>query len=174
MKISEAATLIQSGVQNNIPNATWADLGCGSGTFTKALATLLRERSKIYAVDKVDQPIKSPNENKVEIEFIRLDFINEALPFTNLDGILMANALHYVKEKDTLIKKLTTHLKPTGQFIIIEYDTKNSNQWVPYPINFENLRKTFSTAGFRDVKKFNERKSIYQAGKMYAAVVRRG
>jgi ubiquinone/menaquinone biosynthesis C-methylase UbiE len=174
MKITEAAILIEPGIQNKIPNATWADLGCGSGTFTKALASLLMEHSKIYAVDKVDQPMKSPNENKVEIEFIRLDFINEALPFVNLDGILMANALHYVKEKDVLIKKLTKHLKPAGQFIIIEYETENSNQWVPYPINFKKLQKAFSVAGFSEVIKISERKSIYQAGKMYAAVAMRG
>ncbi|MGH9204055.1 MAG: hypothetical protein ACRD2A_22745, partial [Vicinamibacterales bacterium] len=32
--------------------ATWADLGCGDGTFTLALATLLSPGSVIHAMDR--------------------------------------------------------------------------------------------------------------------------
>ena len=41
--------------------------------------------------------------------------------------------------------------------IIVEYDTVRQNRWVPYPISFENLIETFSTAGFTYVKKVGER-----------------
>ncbi len=172
MTISEAAKLIQPGVPIATPNAMWADLGCGSGTFTNALATLLGVDSRIYAVDKVDQTIE-PQSSKVKIDFVQLDFVNDVLPVTNLDGILMANALHYVKDKDVFIKKLTKHLKSAGQFIIVEYDTEQSNQWVPYPISFTSLQKAFSPAGFNDIKKIGERRSVYRAGKMYAALAGR-
>lgn len=172
MTISEATKLIQSGVQIETPDAIWADLGCGAGTFTYALASLLGASSRIYAIDKVDQTIAS-QDSKVNIEFVRLDFVHEVLPVTNLEGILMANALHYVKDKEVFIRKLTKHLKPAGHFIIIEYDTEQSNQWVPYPVSFTSLQKTFSAAGFDDIKKIGERKSIYRDGKMYAAFVGR-
>ena len=173
MTIDEAATLIRSGIQAEPEGAMWADLGCGSGTFTTALATLLGEHSRIYAIDKVDQIIESRGGNNVDIKFAKIDFINDALPVTNLDGILMANSLHYVKEKDLFIKKLSRHLKPAGQVIIVEYDTEHSNQWVPYPISFTSLQKTFAAAAFSDIKKIGERKSIYRTGKMYAAAVSR-
>lgn len=172
MKTTEAIELIESGLQSKITNATWADLGCGNGTFTKALAILLGDGSKIYAVDKEKQQIKSDKPNSAAIEFIKLNFITDLLPFSNLDGILMANALHYVKDKLTFIQDVTKHLKDDGQLIIVEYDTEKQNPWVPYPISFDNLAKTFSAGGFNHIKKIGERNSIYGSNKMYACSIK--
>ena len=58
----------------------------------------------------------------------------------------MANAFHYVKDKPAFIEKIKKHLKPSGQMIIVEYDTVRQNRWVPYPISFENLIQTFSSS----------------------------
>ena len=54
MQLSEAIELIQKiNIPGNKPQV-WADLGCGDGLFTRALATLLPEGSIIHAVDKVN------------------------------------------------------------------------------------------------------------------------
>ena len=111
MKVSDATTLIKPGIPDKIKNTVWADLGCGSGIFTTALASLLGDFAIIYAVDKEHQDLGIEAAGKIKIEFIRLDFINDALPFSNVDGILMANAFHYVKDKPAVIDKLKKHLK---------------------------------------------------------------
>ena len=67
------------------------------------------------------------------------------LPFFAVDGILMANALHYVRDKAAFIEKLKKYLKTSGELIIVEYDTVRQNRWIPYPITFEKLTETFST-----------------------------
>ena len=170
MKVTDATALIKTGIPDRIKNATWADLGCGSGIFTNALASLLGVGGKIYAVDKEVQDLRIEAEGK--IKFIKLDFINDPLPFSNVDGILMANAFHYVKDKPAFIEKIKKHLKASGQMIIVEYDTVRQNRWVPYPISFENLIQTFSTAGFTYVKKVGERTSVYRSEKMYAACIK--
>jgi len=170
MTIAEAAELIKPGLEATIQRATWADLGCGSGTFTKALATCLHE-GIIYAVDKESQVLKSSN--AVKIEFLKLDFIHDDLPFSTLDGLLIANALHYVKNKLQFLEKVKKHLKTVGQMIIVEYDTEVKNHWVPYPMSFQNLTETFHHAGFTDIKKIGERNSVYNAQKMYACSVKR-
>ena len=172
MKVTDATILIEPGIPNKVKNTTWADLGCGSGIFTNALASLLGDGGKIYAIDKEVQDVKIEVARKIKVQSFKLDFINDAFPFSNVDGILMANAIHYVKDKPVFIEKMKKHLKASGQMIIVEYDTVRQNRWVPYPISFENLIQTFSTAGFTYIKKVGERTSVYRSEKMYAACIR--
>jgi ubiquinone/menaquinone biosynthesis C-methylase UbiE len=171
MDIKDAIDLIKTGLSDKTGNSTWADLGCGTGTFTKALVALLGDGSKVFAVDKETQQFNVSDEKK-EIAFLKLDFLQEKLPIFNLDGMLMANALHYVKDKAHFITALKDHLKPGGQIIIVEYDTEISNQWVPYPISYRKLVEVFSSLGLSNVKKIGERDSIYRSGKMYACVIK--
>lgn len=172
MRLTEAMQLIKPGFHGAFTNERWADLGCGNGLFTKALASLLGSSNTIYAVDKDTQRIRNADD-VADIEFIKLDFIANALPFSDLDGILMANALHYVEDKNSFIRTLDSHMKPNGRFVIVEYDTLSANQWVPYPINFQQLVKTFATHGFAKVWKIGERNSIYRSDKIYACTVER-
>jgi len=139
----------------------WADLGCGGGTFTKALLDLLPSGSHITAVDRENQQFQAEN-----IDFIRADLTE--LDLTELDGILIANALHYVADKVSLIQKLKTMFSGAPSFVIIEYDTDKPNLWVPYPISFNNIQILFSDYS---VTKVNERRSAYGSGMMYCAVV---
>ncbi|MEO7990928.1 MAG: methyltransferase domain-containing protein [Chryseolinea sp.] len=169
MEIKEAIHLIELALPEKVQHAQWADLGCGSGTFTIALSHLLGKESKIYAVDKQSQSIHSSTD--VEIEFIKADFSNDSLPISNLEGILMANALHYIKDKSAFIEKIKSYLKETGQLIIVEYDTEHANQWVPYPIPFHQLKSLFAEHGFNKIQKTGEYNSIYNSNKMYACVI---
>jgi ubiquinone/menaquinone biosynthesis C-methylase UbiE len=172
MEITEATALIEAALPEKRSKTTWADLGCGSGLFTAALSSLVGDESKIYAVDKEFQRTDFP-ESGIKIEFVKLDFISHPLPFSNLDGILMANSLHYVRDKIPFAEKLKMHLKATGQIIIVEYDTDQSNQWVPYPLSFERLKQFFLANGFKNIEKTGERQSIYRTGKMYACSIKR-
>jgi ubiquinone/menaquinone biosynthesis C-methylase UbiE len=172
MKVSDATTLIRPGIPDKFQNTIWADLGCGSGIFTNALASCLGDGGKIYAVDKENQALEIDFGSKMRIEFIKLDFVNDALPFFSVDGILMANALHYVKDKAAFIEKVKKHLKPSGELIIVEYDTVRQNRWIPYPISFEKLTQTFTRAGFTHIQKIGERNSVYRSEKMYAAAIK--
>ncbi len=152
----------------------WADLGCGSGTFTLALAGLLLPGSLLYAVD-IDAAVlrRLPDEyNQVTIQKHLLDFEAQPLPFTQADGILMANSLHYVKDQYTFIQKAAALLQPGGRFLLIEYDTDKANTWVPYPLSFASLVTLFQRAGFA-VKKLREMPSAYNTAKLYSAVAER-
>ena len=52
MYIAEATELIRIDKISGARAQTWCDLGCGTGTFTLALATLLPPGSVIYAIDE--------------------------------------------------------------------------------------------------------------------------
>jgi ubiquinone/menaquinone biosynthesis C-methylase UbiE len=151
----------------------WADLGCGTGTFTLALANHLSAGSRIMAVDKDQDVLKKIPDNfsRVHIEKRVANFINDSLSLKNLDGILMANSLHYVQNKDAFITKFKETLTMGGAFLIVEYDTDISNPWIPYPINFEQLKKLFKNVGFSCVKKITEKPSRFNRSNLYSAFI---
>lgn len=166
MKPADAIDLIQKGVPTD-RSQQWADLGCGSGTFTHALLSLLPQHSKITAVDQQSQKLGIP------IDFVKANFEKDELPLSGLDGILMANSLHYIKDKRALIQKLETYFFDVPYFLIVEYDTERSNPWVPYPLSFVKLQEHFGELGYSKILRLADRPSVYNSAKIYAAVVRR-
>ena len=170
MQISQAKQLIQNAPIPPMQPMIWADLGCGSGIFTQALAALLPPKSTIYAVDQSQQDIPQPVDKAVKIEFVQANFEKDDwyLGGEKLEGVMMANALHYVADKVDFLKRLFRYCSKSVLFIVVEYDHMNANPWVPYPIDFEHLKKLFQQVGFSGVEKLGERESIYGGGKMYA------
>jgi len=166
MQLQDAIQLIQPASFPSQASQTWADLGCGKGLFTEALAHLLPTNSLIHAVDNNHQALKHLPEaiGTVSIQTHQHDFVADPLPFSNLDGVLMANSLHYVRDKALFLENLQQILKPSAHFLIIEYDHAQANPWVPYPIDFEALENLFRT----EVMKIGERPSRF-GGTMYAA-----
>lgn len=150
----------------------WADLGCGKGIFTVALASLLPAGSSIYAIDRdADNLQFLPQQyQSAKIEAIRADFTSPpSLPA--LDGAIIANALHYVRNPDNFAVELKKLLKPQARLLIIEYDTEEANRWVPFPLSFNALEKWAGLNGFRNIRKLKERPSVYQRSNIYSAVL---
>jgi ubiquinone/menaquinone biosynthesis C-methylase UbiE len=166
MQQAEAIALIDKGITGSLPQR-WADLGCGNGTFTVALAKLLPPESYINAIDMAQQRLPTVS-NEIRIEFTCADFVNEQLPLDTLNGILMANSLHYVAHKAKLINKLEGYFDASPKFLIVEYDTMKSNPWVPYPISFHNLNEEFNKLGYQ-INKLAQAPSRF-GGIMYSAL----
>lgn len=172
MTLQQAVALIQNKNISLDTKSVWADLGCGSGIFSYALASLSNEESIIYAIDKNISIFKiNTSVNKVSLKPIELDFEKAPLPFKNIDGILMANSLHFVRDKILFLEKIKHYLNKNGQFLIVEYDTEIANHWVPYPISFLSLKKIFNDAGYTSVRKINERPSAFNRGNIYSAMI---
>ncbi len=170
MKIKDAQNLIQKAFDREDRIKYWADLGCGFGTFTYALANCLQPGSTIYAVDK-EMPSLVPA-NNIDVQCIRGDMETIIFHDQELDGIMMANSFHYIKDKSGLIQRLQAFLKSNGRFLIVEYDTDRSNRWVPFPITFRDLLLLFKNNGYDKVEKIGERSSIFGPQKMYACIAR--
>jgi SAM-dependent methyltransferase len=174
MKLQEALSLIEHPEISSTGKKLWADLGSGTGLFSNALGRLISPGSKIFAVDtnmaalnRIEQP------REVKIERIRADFTNGHLHFQNLDGILMANSLHYIEDKSNFIKKLGGYLAQEGNFLIVEYNTDEPNPWVPFPTSFRSLEGLFRGLGYSGVHKINELPSQYDHATIYSAWIRR-
>ncbi len=174
MDLTDAIALIKHKNPAEPRPATWADLGCGNGLFTYALAHQLPVHSVIYAIDKDTIGLKTlPNPNQVLIQQQQLDFIADPLPFSGLDGILMANSLHYVQDKAACITKLSQYLNQRGYFLLVEYDTNIPNPWVPYPIRYASLPDLFGPLGYPLVGKLQEKPSLFGRANLYSALIRK-
>jgi ubiquinone/menaquinone biosynthesis C-methylase UbiE len=134
------ALLADSGVEALGPTI-WADLGCGDGTFTIALASLVASGSTIHAIDRDRAALQRipPAHNGVHIATHHGDFTHHPWPFDDLDGILMANSLHYIENQAAFIRACNKHMKSRRRFLIVEYDTNEANRWVPFPVSRSRL-----------------------------------
>jgi ubiquinone/menaquinone biosynthesis C-methylase UbiE len=174
MELQNAIELIRNPGIQSTEKTIWADLGCGSGLFTSALAHLLNTGSKIYAIDSKAYELNKIKETKnIIIEKIHADFITDTLHIQNLDGILMANSLHFVKNKPAFINKISALLKPGGCFLIIEYNTDKANTWVPFPVSYASLKIFFNQAGYFFIKQIREVPSRYNQANIYASIIRK-
>jgi ubiquinone/menaquinone biosynthesis C-methylase UbiE len=168
----EAAGLIR-GVAIGREPETWADLGAGDGTFTLALAAVLPRESTIHAIDQDISALRRIGQAPAGISIVPHagDFTVQPWPFTALDGVLLANSLHYVRDRAALIRDCERNMKPSARFLVVEYDTDKPNPWVPYPISFSTLKRTFGDAGYSTIRQLGTRPSIYQRAQIYAASI---
>ena len=173
MNREDATEFILFENKNPLPQL-WLDLGCGTGLFTLALAGNLPAASKIIAIDKDEKALRKipATVNNVVIQTMAADFVFDALDVKEVDGILIANSLHYVKDKETLLKKLISSVKTNGVFLIVEYDRQAGNQWVPYPLTIDAAKALFRSLGYPGFHVLNKRPSVFGGYYMYAAIIR--
>ena len=89
-----------------------------------------------------------------------------------LDGIVMANSLHFERDKLTVLGLVQRYLRPAGRLVLVEYDTDHGNPWVPYPLSFRSWAALAAEAGFRETRLLASVPSRF-LGSIYSAVSRR-
>jgi SAM-dependent methyltransferase len=173
MTPAQALALIDNPSLRRLTQPTrWADLGCGSGLFTLTLASLLQPGSMIYAFDRHPAIEQHMTANQVGIQPQKNDFVKKDLGLRDLDGILMANSFHYVKDKPALLKTVRPLLRPTHSFLIVEYDrTQPVPIWVPYPLGFVALQSLFHTAGYKSITRLGQMPSAFGGSNLYGAII---
>ena len=169
MKIRDAVSMLSSSDLSSLGPTTWADLGCGDGTFTVALAEVLAPGSVIHAMDSDASALRRiPAEHDgVSIVARRGDFTVFPWPFSALDGVLMANSLHFVAEQSRFLRSCESAMRGPRRFLVVEYDTSASNPWVPYPVSQARLSKLF--LGYSLIS-LGSRASRYHRARLYAVL----
>lgn len=138
----------------------WVELGSGRGVLTSTLAGRLGEGARILSIDR-DRAALAEQRRVLEARHpgVRLELraadLAGALDLGHPDGVLAANALHYVPPapRGVLLTRLREALAPRGgRLVVIEYDTRRANPWVPYPLPLARLRREAADAGFGSLR----------------------
>jgi len=143
----------------------WADLGAGEGAFTLALAELLGPDAQIVAVDH-DAGALRALDGRFET---RVADFTKPLDLDDLDGVVMANSLHFVRDKGPVLRSVRSMLKPGGRLIVVEYGADRGNPWVPYPFSYPRWEEMAAQAGFKSTTLLKTIPSRW-LGSMYSAV----
>ncbi len=151
MDHQDHVNLLRAGVTR--PGGVWADFGSGSGAFTLALAELIGPTGKIYSLDKdkgklgrQKQAMQERFPDVVE-SYLQVDFTKK-LELPALDGLVVANSLHFIRDKQRIVRLLHSYLKPGGCFLLVEYNTDRGNPWVPHPLSYGTWTGLARQAGF--------------------------
>ena len=179
------------------PGGAWADLGAGSGAFTLALRELVGPAAVVYAVDRDGPRLEELRRawpqrfgSPENLHLLAADFTGP-LGLPPLDGIVMANSLHFFRDVDqggergkenpkirarprlsashssdklAVLRHVGSFLKPGGRLLLVEYDVDKGNLWVPYPLSFASWRVLAPQAGFSEPRLLATRASSFLHG----------
>ena len=121
------------------PGATVADLGSGSGLFTRALARAVAPNGTAFAVD-IDQALldivmRSAERSKLtNIRTVQAAADDPKLP-SPVDLIFICDTFHHLPDKPVYARTLARYTKPGGRVAVIDF----TNEW---PSGHDQMRYT--------------------------------
>ena len=134
------------------------DFGCGEGHYTIPAAKVVREKGRIYALDKDQQAlnelVKLIKKNNIKnIEVLRKES-NTGLEDHSVDFILCYDVVHYLKKRAVIYKELHRVLRRKGTLSIYPKHHKNDSPLMEFAhMKLGDIKKEVEEAGFSLQKK---------------------
>lgn len=140
------------------PGMVVADIGAGSGLFTRPLAKAVGPTGKVYAVD-IQQDLldyinkRDKDENIRNVQTVLGAYDDPKLPARNVDLAFINDVLHHIEKRAAYLKALGTYMKPSGRIAIIEMNKNDPN--TPHKnqpellVGREEILQWMSDAGFK-------------------------
>lgn len=159
MNHADHVNLLRDGIPS--PGGVWADFGSGTGAFTLALAELVGPDGEIYSIDKDPGALRQQERamrthfhehDPTRIHYLTSDF-TRPVDLPPLDGAIMANALHFFREKGPVVRLIRNCLRKGGTFILVEYNVDRGNYWVPYPLAYKSWEDLARQCEFQQTRR---------------------
>lgn len=140
------------------PGAAIADIGAGTGYFTRRFAQAVGKEGKVYAIDSepamadyLEKEVKKKGLTNVTVR--RVKPADPGLEPQSVDLIFFCAVLHHVDNRIEYLRKLAPDLKPGGRIALIDF--KPNSPVGPPPahrILEEEAKEEFRQAGYRLLK----------------------
>jgi protein-L-isoaspartate O-methyltransferase len=114
------------------PGDVVADIGAGSGYFTRRIAPLVAPTGTVYAVDVQQEMLDILMENVEEtgitgvVPVLGTD-IDPGLPAGEVDWILLVDVYHELSQPGPMLVKMREALSPTGKVALVEYRVEDGS-----------------------------------------------
>lgn len=161
-------------IRDGVAPGVWADLGSGGGAFTLALADLLGPGARIFSVDRDGGGLRHQRQAMESrfptsaVDYVHADF-TRPLDLPALDGVVMANSLHFVRRKPPVLALVRGLLRPGGRLVLVEYDSDRGNPWVPHPLSYPTWERLAAEVGFEGTRQLARHPSRV-LGAIYSAL----
>lgn len=154
-----------------------ADLGAGSGHYSRAAAAIVGASGKVYAVDIQEDILKHLKLNTHERHARVIDAIwgdmeksgGTHLRDASIDAIILANALFQVENRFGLLSEMKRIIKPGGKLMVVDWAGSYGGMG-PVPekvVSEHDAEAFFINGGFHKVKSF--RAGPHHYGLLFAA-----
>ena len=141
------------------PGMAVADVGSGSGYFTRRFVEAVTDRGTVYAVD-VEPEMLAYVKDSLEhthapyhAEFILARPDDPKLPTGSVDLIFVCNVFHHLENRSVYFERLKSALKPGGRIAIVDFyhDERSGNVGFPkhHLIPRETTIAEMTKAGYR-------------------------
>ncbi len=176
MELKDAIDLLHHADKGITGSGHWLELGAGRELFTQALAHCLSPGSLITAVDTDKNGLAAIPDTigEVAVEKIAGDFSEILFPAKQLDGLLMANSLHYIADHHRFLRSMQPALKKQAAICLVEYDTTQANRWVPYPLSGSAAEQLLRGLGWVQIQFVQRKPSIFQHADIYSVLATAG
>jgi arsenite methyltransferase len=109
------------------PGIHVADLGAGSGYFTRRFVEAIGDTGKVYVIDIEPEALKYVEDSLIhmhrsfEAEFILARPDNPKIPLESVDLIFVCDTYHHLEDRSTYFRNVKSSLKPGGRVAIIDF-----------------------------------------------------
>ncbi|HBO84328.1 MAG TPA: SAM-dependent methyltransferase [Deltaproteobacteria bacterium] len=142
------------------PGDTVADIGAGTGYFTRLLAQAVGHEGKAIGLDiepamveYMKEDAKKRGLTNYEARVVKPDDLE--LSPKSVDVIFICNTYHHIEDRINYLKRLSKALKPNGRIVIVDFYKKPlpvGPQSITHKISEEDVKKEFEQAGYRLTK----------------------
>ena len=147
------------------PGMVIADIGAGTGVFSRPLAKAVAPSGKVYSVD-IDPGLldyinqRAKQENIANIRTVQGKFEDPAIPAKDVDMAFFHDVFHHIEKRQVYLKALAGYIKPNGMVAMVEMDDKDPKgphrEQPEMLVSRANVDKWMAEIGFHPVKEDND------------------